>query len=289
MAQYEADKIIRLVQLCCWKLKCEINPGGYKTLLHAMDEKTKADQFIPNERYLVDLVSDANVAVKSGNVIARRAEYINLLTQIAGFTNWKQYTEKLYHVHEFLSSELDISSFKDAFTAVCFPSSVEKYVAPELTFVSKKAPLSLIAYDSENFEESYQLVNEQLKAFPFAIWVIPYSWKTNFSSKTWKELLLNKRILPVWLDLSHTWETQLSVEALKKQETISGFPGVFSGIQSIVEIIAKIAQETPPENVHGKSKNHHLHDNSGVFFLGDTQIQGENISMRDIVQTIHKK
>lgn len=296
MAQYEADKIIRLIQLCCWKKKCEMNPAGFKQLHSLIDAKVKPGKPAPKERYLSDLVSDASNAAKGGNLIGKNAEYINTLLTFAGFNSWISFTDHLSRISNLIHAQLDLSAFSEAETAVCFPGFLQDTVFPEISAVRKTAvyPVKLIPNDAVQTEQLFELAGAQFGQYPFVVCIIPLAWKDQLTDEHWKKLMASRRILPVWLDEAALWEVDQAITGIAKPETLTGLTSLLLGIQHIDSVIQQCHDPTPtaapptrsPENQSSK-RVETMSGNQGTFFLGDIQIHGKNISMKEINQTIH--
>ena len=102
MAQYEADKIIQLLQFCSWKAHTEMSHTGLHELNAKLGSLPDSNEQTPNEKYLVDLLSDARTAVKRDNIITKRKSYIDLLLDFGGFKGWKDWTTILYAACEYV-------------------------------------------------------------------------------------------------------------------------------------------------------------------------------------------
>lgn len=297
MAQYEADKLLRLLQFCCWKARCEMDSKGFQTLSEKIDSIAEHSQSTPNDRYFIDLHSELNSAVKKDNLIGKKPEFIDRMLTFASFNTWKDWETALYNACEFVDeNELDLASFSEMEIAVCMPTILEKQLFPDLSFVKRTAayPLQLLSCKEESVAMQLQFVFERLSEFPFIIWAIPVGWKEQLpllKNPSWEEVVQSKRVVPVWIDESSVWETQPSfIPWLKHHQTISGLSGLLSSVLFVQEVVKKYHR--PNEAAGNSSKPstgrvQNFQNSRGTFLLGDIQINSENTAMGDIHQTIH--
>ncbi|WP_343606166.1 hypothetical protein [Fluviicola sp.] len=312
MAEYEADKVIALLQFCSWKHRAEMNHTGLQKLrgklvnfLEEADEvggiKKKEERFKPpNDKYLIDLLSDSNVAVKKDNLIYKSKSHMNFLLEFGGFDSWETWEAFFYNANEFISSEgLNLSSFSALEIGICFPSQLEKKLLPVLSFTRKNSiyPLHLLPLSNEEIADQLAYPLTLLKEYPFVVWAIPVQWSNKpeiFDNPQWKELIQSKRILPVWIDESDEWELQVSsVPWLMNHQTIGGLRGVLCGLLYIHETIKQVhshgkpvtAQSSPQEG-GAPTQIQNFQHSRGVFLLG--HIQSTNTAMGDITIHNHK-
>lgn len=300
MAQYEADKIVHLLQLCCWKARCNMDQKGMGELSDKIANSAESSRIIPNERYFVDLLSDATVAMKKDNLVGRRSNYINLLLNFAGFNSWKDWETNLYSASEYLNSEgLDLSGISKLDLAVCFPSFLDRQVCPDLAFVRKSTgyPLHLIECAEKEIEDQMRFVQAQLEEFPFVVWAIPLGWKERLpllKESLWEELVRPGRIVPVWIGESDAWGSKAAfIPWLKHHQTISGVKGLLTSILYAQEVVKKM-HRPPADKAHDTAPSARIQNfqhSRGTFLLGDMQIKSQNTALGDINQTIynHKK
>lgn len=304
MAQYEADKVIALLQFTCWKSHVEMNHSGLLKLRDKLVDFTEnGDGFDPkderikslNEKYLVDLLSDSNVASKKDNQIHKSKSYMNLLLEFSGFDSWETWETYFCNATEYLSSEkIDMSVFSTLELGICFPSQLEKKLLPNLSFVKKNTayPVHLLSLSKELLSELLNYSIDLLKEYPFVICAIPVQWSSQsdvFGNTIWNDLLQSKRILPVWIDETNAWEIQLSsVPWLKNQQTIGGLRGLLCGLLYIHDTIKQIHHDGPNNQkeapkIPSVPQIQTFHNNKGVVLLGN--FRTENTAMGDI--TIH--
>lgn len=297
MAQFEADKIVHLLQFCCWKARCTMDHAGFQELAHKIDNFSEEPQLItPNDRYFVDLLSDATVAMKKDNLVGRRQAYIDLLIRFAGFDNWKDWEHGLYNASEYIDAEsVDLSAFQSMELAVCFPSSLEKQLLPHISFSQRSAAYTVhtLSCNEDKVDENIKFVIAKSETFPFIIWAIPTGWKDQLPAlkdPSWEQLVQSKRIVPVWIEEQDLGNAkQVFIPWLKHQQTIAGLSGILTALLYLQEVVKKYnrpasaAEKSSPSS--GKTQN--LQYNKGTFFLGDVQIKGEHLAMGDIHQTIH--
>ena len=129
--QCEADKVIQLLQFCSWKAQTELANNGL------MDLNAKlSDENIPNEKYLVDLYSDAKIAIKKDNILSKRKSHIDLILRFAGFDSWSTWKEHLFSAVEYVPLDT-LSSFTPQKLKLVFwiPQLLEKSVIKTFQFV----------------------------------------------------------------------------------------------------------------------------------------------------------
>ncbi|WP_341902384.1 hypothetical protein [Fluviicola taffensis] len=313
MSQYEADKVIALLQFCCWSSRVEMNHPGLLSLraklvarceeinaFEKADKGPKAKELKPpNEKYLVDLLSEANKASKNDNKLSKSKLHIELLLGCGGFDSWKTWEDYFFNANEFISSgNLDLSGFSAIEIGISFPSILEKDLLPHLAFARKTSvyPIHLCSSNEESISEHLTHTMNLLKEYPFVIWAIPVLWNNQLEildNPLWKEMLQSRRVLPVWIDESNVWEIQTSkIPWLKNHQTIGGLRGLFCGLLYIYEAIKKVhdggtslLQQASDEVRNSRTQN--FQGSRGTFFLGDIKITSANTSLGDIHQTIH--
>ncbi len=299
MAQYQAHKIIQLLQFCSWKARTEMSHTGLQELsakLGALPSKSALErpgkEYAPNEKYLVDLLSDARVALKSDGLVTKRESYIDLLAAYGGFNDWGDWEQKLASVGEYLPGEdTDLSRFRQLEVLIALPSELEKQVLPVFQFVKRASgvPINLAVCREEDPEEYAKWLAALTKENPFVIGVFPVSLKelpATIQTGTWQEFLECGTIIPVWLDPSDTWQTAPPfIPALKQQLVIGGLPGMLISILLIQTYISESTFHQPQEvekrvDLQGNWKRiENVNNNSSGFFY---QGQGEN----NIIQSI---
>lgn len=296
MAQFEADKMVHLLQFCCWKARCTMDHSGFQDLAHKIDNISEPTQLTPNDRYFIDLLSDSTNAMKKDNLIGRRQAYIDLLLRFAGFDTWKDWEHSLYNASEYVDAEtLDLTAFQAMELVVCFPATLEKQLLPSLSFTQRSAgyPLQALPCNEDQITGNMQFVVAKLETFPFVIWAIPVSWKDQLpvlKDPSWDQLIESRRIVPVWMEDQDLWDNKHTfIPWLKHHQTIGGLSGILTVLLYLQEVVKKYNRpDTAKEKTAqwaGKTQN--LQHNKGTFFLGDVQIKGEHLAMGDIHQTIH--
>ncbi|WP_430406289.1 hypothetical protein [Fluviicola sp.] len=312
MSQYEADKVIALLQFCCWSSHVEMNHPGLLSLraklvarceeinaFEKADKGPKAKELKPpNEKYLVDLLSEANKASKNDNKLSKSKLHIELLLGCGGFDSWKTWEDYFFNANEFISSgNLDLSGFSAIEIGISFPSILEKDLLPHLAFARKTSvyPIHLCSSNEESISEHLTHTMNLLKEYPFVIWAIPVLWNNQLEildNPLWKEMLQSRRVLPVWIDESNVWEIQTSkIPWLKNHQTIGGLRGLFCGLLYIYEAIKKVhdGSATNPQKENLKqmpSQTNNLQNSRGVFLLGN--FHSENTAMGNITIHNHK-
>jgi hypothetical protein len=294
MAQFEADKMINLLQFCCWKARCSMDHSGFQELAGKIDSFSERTQLTPNDRYFIDLLSDSRVAAQKDNLIGRRQAYIDLLLRFGGFDNWRHWKESFYAASEYLDAEaVDTTQFPAMETAICFPVNLDKQLLPDLSFVQKSAdyPVRTIPCKEDSALENLKSALSELDSFPFIIWAIPTSWKDQLltlKEPGWEDMLSSRRVVPVWIEEQNAWERlPPAIPWLKHQQTIGGLPGILACLLFMREAVQKYRPATENSKAATSGKVQNLRHNRGTFFLGDVQIKGEHLAMGDIHQTIH--
>ncbi len=296
MAEYEANKIIQLLQFCSWKTKTDLTNKGLSELCAKLGNLPDGNELIPNERYLIDLMSDATIALKDDNIITRRKSYIDLLLYFAGFDLWKDWEAALFAAHEYIS--IQEQKFPEGLhkkLCICIPKSIEKQLYSVLTGIRKLSdyPLELITCEEKILPRHLEFVLTQLQDFQFVIWTIPLSWKNELeqNESSWDEIMNVDRLIPIWIDEQSVWDTQTPfIPWLKNQRIISGLPGILTTLLYIQEIteksIPKKEQSAKEAFQSAISQQQNFHNSRGVFLQGNIQNQTNTI-MGDINQTIN--
>ncbi len=296
MAQYEADKLMRLLQFCCWKVRCDMDSKGFQSLSEKIDSISEGSKSTPNERYFIDLHSELNSAIKKDNLIGKKPEFIDLMLAFAEFNSWKEWETALYSASEFVDgNELDLTPFSEMEIAICMPILLEKQLFPDLTFVRRSAayPLQLLSCNEEAIATQLQFVIQRLNEFPFILWAIPVSWKEQLpllKDPSWEEIIQSKRVVPIWINESNVWGTQPAfIPWLKHQQTIGGLSGLLTTLLYVQEVVKKYhhPEATKDSSKPSASRIQNFQNSRGTFLLGDIQITSENTAMGDIHQTIH--
>lgn len=274
MAQYEADKLVRLLQFCCWKARCGMDQKGFQVLAQKIDNLAERGQSTPNERYFSDLLGELNSAVKKDNLIGKRQEFINMVLKFAGVSDWKDWETMLYSADEYVhADELDLSAFSEMQIAICLPEMLEKHVYPDLTFAKRTVayPVQLLSCKEEEISGQLQFVSARLDEFPIVIWAIPVLWKEQLpllEDPSWKDLIQRKRVVPVWIDEANSWDTQAPfIPWLKHHQTIGGMPGLLTALLYVQEAIKQYHKPPSDENLSSRfpANVQHFHNHSNGF------------------------
>lgn len=294
---FEADKMVNLLQYCCWKARCTMDKNGFRELARKIAERAEKKSQLPDERYLVDLYAAANTAMQQNNFIGRHQTYIDPILQYARGGHWDDWKHSLALANEYVQpGSLELIGFSVLGLAICFPQLLEKQLLPDLSPVKRIAnyPLDLLSCKSDTISENLGFALKQLETFPFLIWAIPVSWNeqlTKLKNPGWNELLETKRIVPVWVEENDPWGNTPFIPWLNHQQTIGNLPGLFSSLLCLQDAIQKYHQPPEPSkpSQHLASRIQNIPDNRGTLFLGDNvQITGENFYQGTIHQTIYK-
>lgn len=286
MAQYEANKIIQLLQFCSWKARTEISNTGLMDLALKLGSIPDGNERTPNEKYLVDLLSDSRMALKKDNLVSRRKSYIDLLLKFGGFDGWQQWNTFLYAAHIYITAKDQNDTGEQSKTVIFASESLGKYLIPTMSFVKKSAyPLELRFCKSESPSENVKQLTEQIDEYAFIIWALPVSWKhLPDQLKDWKKLIQSGKIVPVWIDTNEMWDTVPPfIPTLKQSEILGGIPGLLTALLFIRETFLESTEESNIE--HPKlSKTHtdiSFHDSSSGF-INHGSIQSQNNTIQTI-------
>ncbi|WP_343637082.1 hypothetical protein [Fluviicola sp.] len=244
MAQhYEPDKIIQLVQLCSWRERTEMSQNGQIDLANKLAPE---QQF--NDRYIVDLMTDARKAVNEGSTIKKIESNINVLLNHAGFNNWDAWKTALRIPGNFLSPETEHfdNPEKQPFTIVV-PQQLEKQLVPTLTVVQKTTPIELYAANEASLVELAKHAIGLLENKALIICAIPLSWKdqaVKMRQPAWGDFSGTKRILPVWVDTDDVWNPATPfLPSVKQPQSTAGLPGILTGLLFLENYLKQDASE----------------------------------------------
>jgi hypothetical protein len=276
MAQYEADKIIQLLRFCSWKGKTDLKHTGLMELTAKLGALPDSDQQTPNEKYLVDLYSDANTALKKDNFVLKRESYIRLLLQYAGFATWDDWKNALPVSREYLDfSKVDLATLSELKVGVVYSDAFQKELLPLLTNIRGHKDYAFQLEEQaykEDVPSSYapQII-QQLEKYAVILWVIPVGWKdqpNQMKQPTWQELMDGQRIIPVWIHPDDPWQTiRPNIPALK-QTIVHGIQGVLISLLGVQELLngilntGAIAKKEAVKPFLG----HQFNDHSSGFF-----------------------
>lgn len=288
MAQYEANKIIQLLQFCSWKARTEISNTGLMELASKLGSIPDGNERTPNEKYLVDLLSDSRMALKKDNLVSRRKSYIDLLLKFGGFDGWQQWNIALFAASMYVvGSKQSIESTEEEFkTAIFAPESLGKYLVPAISFVKKSAyPLILNFCKSESPVENVEQLNALLDEYSFILWALPVSWKDQPGQlKEWKKLTQSGKVVPIWIDTNEMWNTAPPfIPTLKQSEILGGIPGLLTALLFIRETFLGSTEESNTEH-SGLAKTYtdiSFHDSSSGF-INHGNIQSQNNTIQTI-------
>lgn len=276
MAQYEADKIIQLLRFCSWKGKTDLKHGGLMELTAKLGALPDNDQQTPNEKYLVDLYSDANTALKKDNFVLKRESYIRLLLQFAGFATWDDWKNAVHVSREYVDlSEADLTTLGELKVGIVYSNALQKELLPLLTHIRRHKDYAFQLEEHAYIEEapsSYAPhLLQQLGMYAVVLWAIPVGWKdqpNQMKEPTWQQLMDTHRIVPVWIDSDDPWQTvQPNIPALK-QPIVHGIQGVLTGllfVQELLNTMLNAGNAAQPETVK-PFLGHQFNDHSNGFF-----------------------
>lgn len=269
MAQhYEPDKIIQLIQLCSWRERTEMSQGG----LIELAGKLAPGQEL-NDRYIVDLLSDARKGLKEEKTIKKNETHMTLLLKHAGFNHWDEWKSALRTPGNFLSPEndhFDVSEEKPL--TIMVPQLLQKQLIPTLTFVKKSSQVEVLSSSEETLIELAKYAGSLLDKSSLIICALPLSWKdqaVKMRQPSWGDFSGTKRILPVWVDLNDTWNPVAPfLPSVKQEQSGAGLPGILTGLLFVENFAmqdSKWSENPAPENV--RSNGPQFHNSPVGFYL----------------------
>lgn len=277
--RYEPDKMLQLVQLCCWKERTEMTQNGLIGLTAKLGPVQQSGQE-PNDRYLVDLVSNARKALKDGSTITKWESYVNLLLNLAGFNNWDDWKEALHSPGYFLSPErIDSDISVENVVTIALPQLLQKQLSPTLTFAKKSFPAELLLSREETLSEFAEFALAQLEKSAAVVCALPLPWKdqtAKMRNPAWGEFTKTGRILPVWVDPEDAWNIIPPFIPSLSQQSTAGLPGLLTGIlflaqqTNAVNNSAENAQNDKKEQRSTDSGAHFDNSTIGIYMQGGT-------------------
>ncbi len=269
MAQhYESDKIIQLVQLCSWRERIEMSQSGQMELANKLSSEQKI-----NDRYIVDLMSDARKGVKQDTTIKKTESHINLLLNHVGFKNWDDWKNALRAPGNFLSPENEhFDNPEEKFFTIVVPQQLEKQLIPTLTFVQKTSPIETRSANETSLVELAKHAIELLENTAMIICVLPLSWKdqaVKMRQPSWGEFSGTKRILPVWVDADNTWDPVAPfLPSVKQEQSTAGLPGILTGLLFLENYVKQeTAGSQNQENQSAKNNGPQFHNSTVGFYM----------------------
>jgi hypothetical protein len=281
---YEPDKMIQLIQLCCWKERIETTQHALVNMAAKLSPNNEL-----NDRYIVDLFSDARKAAKEGKTIKKNESQIAVLLKHVGFSHWDEWKDALRRPGNFLSPENDHFDLSDEKpVTVIIPRQLEKQLTQTLTFVKKTLPIEQLSFREETLSELAKYAITLLERSAVVICALPLSWKdqaVKMRNPPWGEFSGTKRILPVWIDEDDTWNPVAPYLPLVKQEqSAAGVPGLLMGLL-FLEYYTKGQTDSAGSGNDKQSSREsapEFRDNLGVYIQG-----GDNIISTGGTQTIN--
>lgn len=281
MAQYDADKIIQLLRFCSWKARTEMSHTGLMELAAKLGSLPDGNEQVPNEKYLVDLLSDARIAIKRDNIITKRKSYIDLLLGFGEFESWNHWKDTYFGASEYISSEpIDFFALPNQKIGVWFTDLLSKQLNPVLQNVKQTSsyPLDLLTGQEAAPSTYAEQILKHLEEYAFLIWAIPVGWKdqpNQMTDPSWKQIMETGRIIPVWVDPDNSWQIKPPfIPALKRAEVIANIPGLLASVLFLQEKMNDSEQsESVANNPDTPTKTpgiYNVNNNSkGVFFQGN--------------------
>lgn len=269
MAQhYEPDKIIQLVQLCSWRERTEMSQNGQMELANKLTPEQKF-----NDRYLVDLMSDARKAVKEGTTIKKIESNINVLLNHVGFNNWDDWKTALRAPGNFLSPENEhFDNPEEKLFTIIVPKELEKQLIPTLTFVQKTAPIKTLSTNETALKDLAKHAVGLLENTALIICALPLSWKdqaVDIRQPSWGDFSGTKRILPVWVDTDNAWDPVAPfLPSVQQPQTSAGLPGILTGLLFLENYVKQdTAGSQNQTNQSMKNNGPQFHNSSVGFYM----------------------
>ena len=269
---YEPDKIIQLVQLCSWRERTEMSQSGQMELANKL---TSGQKF--NDRYIVDLMSDARKAAKEGATIKKIESNINLLLNHVGFNNWDDWKTALRSPGNFLSPENEhFDNPEEKLLKIVVPKELEKQLIPTLTFVQKTFPIETRSANETSLVELAKHAIGLLENTALVICALPLSWKdqaVKIRQPAWGDFSGTKRILPVWVDTDDVWNPVAPfLSSVKQEQSTAGLPGILTGLlflENHVKQDTAGAQNQTNQSTKSTGPQFH-HSEVGFYMQGGT-------------------
>jgi len=289
MAQYDADKIIQLLRLCSWKGQTEMSHTGLMDLTSKLGALPDNDEQVPNEKYLVDLLDDAQKAQKHDKIVIKRKSYIDLLLKYGDFNSWKEWKDTFYASAEYIQKELkELPDLGEIKVAIWNTGILTKQFNPLLEIVktSFKYPVNQLTCPEEAPANYASSLLSQLKEYAFIVWLIPVGWKDQpkqMSEPTWKELMETGRIIPLWVNPDDCRTTNKPfIPELDKTPVLSNIRDLYASLLYLEEKINLFLQPEPEINEEVSVPNRsgiQFNDNSfGNFNKGNVHQTIQHIS-----------
>jgi hypothetical protein len=227
---YEPDKMIQLVQLCCWREQTEMTQNG----LLELAAKLAPDREL-SDRYIVDLLSDARKAQKEGVTVKKNETQISVLLKHVGFNHWDDWKDALRKPGYFLSpqdEDFDLAGEKAA--AVVVPRLLETQLFRTLGFVRKSLPIDVVSFHEETLAGLAKYALTLLEKNSVILCALPLSWKeqaVKVRQPAWGEFTGTGRILPVWVESANPWVPVAPfIPSVKQEQSAAGLPGLLTGL-----------------------------------------------------------
>lgn len=265
---YEPDKIIQLVQLCSWRERTEMSQSGQMELANKLAPEHKL-----NDRYIVDLMSDARKGVREDTTIKKNESHINLLLKHVGFNNWDDWKTALRAPGNFLSPEDEhFDKSEEKLLTIIVPKELEKQLIPTLTFVQKTSPIKTLSTNETALKDLAKHTVGLLEKSSLIICALPLSWKDqaiDIRQPSWGEFSGTKRILPVWVDIDNSWDPVAPfLPSVQQPQTSAGLPGILTGVL-FLENYAKqdTAGSQSQTNQNARSNGPQFNNSSVGFYM----------------------
>lgn len=269
MAQhYEPDKIIQLIQLCSWREHTEMSQGGQMQLASKLTLEQKF-----NDRYIVDLMSDARKALKEGTTIKKIESNINVLLKHVGFNNWDDWKTALRTPGNFLSPEDEhFDNSEEKLFTIVVPKELGKQLNPTLNFVQKTVSIETRSANETSLVELAKHAIGLLENTALIICALPLSWKdqaVKMRKPSWGDFSGTKRILPVWVDTDNAWDPVAPfLPSVEQLQTSAGLPGILTGLLFLENYVKQDkAGSQSQTNETARSTGPEFHHSSVGFYM----------------------
>jgi hypothetical protein len=265
---YEPDKIIQLIQLCSWRERTEMSQNGLIDLAGRLGAEQKF-----NDRYIVDLMSDARKAAKEDATIKKIESNINQLLNHVGFNNWDDWKTALRSPGNFLSPEdAHFDNPEEKLLTIIVPKELEKQLTPTLTFVQKTSKIETRSANGTSLLELAKHAVGLLENKALIICALPVSWKdqaVKMRKPSWGEFSGTKRILPVWVDADNAWDPAAPfLPSVEQHQTSAGLPGILTGLLFLENYVKQEAAGSQNQtNQHARSNGPQFNNSDVGFYM----------------------
>lgn len=300
-AKYNPKRILQLLQICSWKNKSELNYTGFGNLSNTInallikDGLLKEDFEDIKQKYLNELLLDAQKNLESGEPIGKHEFNIERILYFIGIKKWDLFEKKLAIIESYVDlSKIDFSTFKTLNTIVFSDDKLRTQIEPEVNYIATnfQVPLQIADENQNDIDGVLNTVLDHLKETPFIIWCISDKLNDTLNSNIDlpKNQLASGQTIPIRIGKTLD-ESDLTLSFIDSAQPSSGLIGLLMALSAIDMTLKMKGQSiSNSETVFGAKNNMTIQNNSGTIFSGDNlQIKGENVALRDFIQNVNPK